>query len=92
MGKKRTLKSVISTLEFTLDDGQKDDDDEEEEGDVKKDTVELIRVTGWVLDLIPNAPSCSHPNIHVEQVTLCKHRGRVSPFKVRLLVSGHAYN
>lgn len=68
--KKNTQKSVSPALEVTLDDGQEDDDDEEEEGDVKKDAVELIGVPGWVLDLIPNAPSCSHSNVHVEKVTL----------------------
>lgn len=51
---------------LTLDDGQEDDNDEEEEGDVKKDSVELVGVTGWILNLIPNAPSCSHPDVHVE--------------------------
>lgn len=58
--------------ELTLNDGQEDDDDEEEEGDVKKDTVELIGITGWILNLIPNASSRSHSNVHVEQVTLWK--------------------
>ncbi len=59
-------------FKLTLDDGQKDDNDEEEKGDVKKDAVELIGVTSGVLDLVTYAPSCSHPNIHVEKVTLCK--------------------
>lgn len=57
---------MSTMLELTLDNGQEDDNDEEEEGDVKKDTVELIGVTSWVLDLIPNASSCPHPNVHVE--------------------------
>lgn len=61
-------------LRLTLDDGQEDDNDEEEEGDVKQDAVELIRVTSWVLDLIPNTSSCPNPNVHVEQVTLYKYR------------------
>lgn len=64
-------------LDLTLNDGQEDDDDEEEEGDVKKYTVEFIGVASWVLDLIPDAASCSHPDIHVEKVALWKQKCEV---------------
>ena len=57
-------------LTLTLDNGQQDDDDEEEEGDVEDDTVKLVLVARWVLNLIANAPAGTHPDIHVEQVTL----------------------
>lgn len=63
--------------QLTLDDGQEDDDDEEEESDVKEDAVKLVRVTSRVLDLVPDSPSCSHANVHVEKVALCEHRQRV---------------
>lgn len=57
---------MCKKLKLTLDDGQEDDNDEEEKGDVKQNTVELVGVTSWVLDLVSDAPSCSNPNIHVE--------------------------
>lgn len=56
--------------ELTLDNSQEDNDDEEEKGDVEKDAVELVGVSGRVLDLVPYASPCPHPDIHVEEVTL----------------------
>lgn len=50
--------------------GQENDDDEEEEGDVEDHPVQLIFITCWVLNLIPNAPTSSDTHVHVKQVTL----------------------
>lgn len=55
---------------LTLYYGQEDDNDEEEEGDVKDHPVELIFISCWVLDLVPNAPTSADTHIHVKQVTL----------------------
>lgn len=65
----------VLELQLTLDDSQEDDDDEEEKGDVEKDAVELVGVTGRVLDLVPYASPCPHPDVHVEEVTLRAERG-----------------
>lgn len=54
----------------TLNDGQQDDDDEEKESNVEQNAVKLVGVTGRVYDLITDASTGSHTNIHVEQVTL----------------------
>lgn len=64
----------MRSRELTLDDRQEDDDDEEEKGDVEKDAVKLVGVAGRVLDLIPYTPSRSHPDVHVEEVTLQTER------------------
>lgn len=56
--------------ELTLDNSQEDNNDEEEKGDVEKDAVELVGVSGRVLDLVPYASTCPHPDVHVEEVTL----------------------
>lgn len=55
---------------LTLDDGQKDDNHEKEEGDVEDDAIDLVLVASRVLDLVPDPPTCSHANIHVEHVAL----------------------
>lgn len=55
---------------LTLDDGQQDDDDKEEEGDVKHYPVQLIFITCWVLNLVPDAPTSSDTHVHVKQITL----------------------
>lgn len=61
--------------ELTLDNSQEDNNDEEEKGDVEKDAVELVGVSGRVLDLVPYASTCPHPDVHVEEVTLWIERG-----------------
>lgn len=54
----------------TLNDGQQDDNDKEEEGDVEQDAVELIGVSGWVLQLVSNTTPGSHTHVHMEQIAL----------------------
>ncbi|TNN66590.1 hypothetical protein EYF80_023124 [Liparis tanakae] len=44
-----------------------DDDDEEEEGDVKDHSVELVFITGRVLNFISDATTGAHADVHVEQ-------------------------
>lgn len=58
----------------TLDDGQQDDDHEEEEGDVEQDAVKLVGVSSRVLQLVSNASSSSHTDIHVEQIALWREK------------------
>lgn len=64
---------------LTLYDGQEDDNDKEEESDVKDDTIDLIFVAGGIFNFIPNAPSGTNPNIHVEHVALGRERERETP-------------
>lgn len=59
---------------LTLYDGQEDDNYKEEESDVKNDTVDLIFVAGGIFNFIPNAPSGTNPNVHVEHVALGRER------------------
>lgn len=69
-------------MSSTLDDGQQDDDDEEEEGDVEQDAVELVGVSSRVLQLVSNASSSSHTDIHVEQIALWREK-KARPHVIR---------
>ena len=54
----------------TLDDGQEDNDHKEEEGDVKQDTIDLIRVSIRRLYLITNSSTSSHSHVQMVDIAL----------------------
>lgn len=57
---------------LTLYYGQENDNHKEEEGDVKDNSIDLIFVACRVFDFITDAPSGTHPDIHVEHIALEK--------------------
>lgn len=71
----------------TLDDGQQDDNDEEEESDVEQDAVELVGVSGRVLQLISNPASSSDAHVHVEHIALPRKEQHFTQTCSRLHIS-----
>lgn len=56
--------------ELTLDDGQEDDNDEEEKCDVEDNALNLKLISSGVHNLVTDAPTGTHSNVHVKHVAL----------------------